>query len=145
MPSAGAGSATVGRPRRRIACDSIIYRVLYDPATGQPLDVGRAYRTAPLWIRKALHARDHGCRWPGCLAPIPWCDAHHLDWWNKDNGHTQVNRMALLCRWHHTRVHEGGWTIHMHPTTGQVHVTRPDGQPYELGPTAPWLGPRRAA
>jgi uncharacterized membrane protein YgcG len=57
---------------QRLACDSVIYRVLYDPATGQPLDVGRTHRTAPPWIRKALHARDRGCRWPGCTAPTPW-------------------------------------------------------------------------
>jgi hypothetical protein len=29
--------------------------------------------------------------------------------------------------------------------TGQVHVTRPDGRPYELEPSPPWLGPPQAA
>jgi len=124
---------------QRIACDSVIYRVLYDPVTGQPLDVGRSYRTAPPWIRKALHARDRGCRWPGCQAPTAWCDAHHLTRWVHD-GQTAVDEMILTCRWHHTRVHEGGWSIRLDVTTGEVHVTRPDGRPYELGPSRPWLG-----
>jgi hypothetical protein len=82
---------------QRIACDSVIYRVLYDPVTGQPLDVGRSHRTAPPWIRRALHARDRGCRWPGCTAPTPWCDAHHLTMW-QDGGHTTVDSMLILCR-----------------------------------------------
>ena len=36
------------------------------------------------------------------------------------------------------RVHEDGWTAHLDPTTGQVTITRPDGTPYELGPSHPW-------
>src|SRR5437868_433679 len=84
--------------------------------------------TTPTWVRKALHARDRGCRWPGCQAPTAWCDAHHLTWWVHD-GQTAVDDMILTCRWHHTRVHEGGWSIRLDPTTGDVHVTRPDGRP----------------
>jgi hypothetical protein len=129
---------------QRIVCDSVIYRVLFDPVTGRPLDVGRTHRTAPAWVRRALHARDRGCRWPGCSAPTPWTDAHHLTMW-RDDGQTNVDQMILVCRWHHTRVHEGGWRIRLDVATGEVHVTRPDGRPYELDPSPPWLGPRRAA
>jgi Domain of unknown function (DUF222) len=123
---------------QRLSCDSILYRVIYDPATGQPLDVGRAHRTAPHWIRRALHARDRGCRWPGCTAPTPWTDAHHLTMWVHD-GQTKADEMILLCRWHHVRVHEGHWTIKMNPRNGEVSVHRPNGQPYELDPTPSWL------
>ncbi|MGE5156196.1 MAG: DUF222 domain-containing protein [Betaproteobacteria bacterium] len=129
---------------QRLACDSVLYRVIYDPASGQPLDVGRAHRTAPSWIRKALHARDQGCRWPGCDSPIPWCDAHHLVEWDR-GGVTAVDSMLLLCRWHHVRVHEGLWAIDYDISTGEVRVTRPDGTPYELGPSQAWLRYRRAA
>jgi Domain of unknown function (DUF222) len=124
---------------QRLACDSLIYRVIYDPATGQPLDVGRTHRTATHWIRRALNARDRGCRWPGCTAPPPWCDAHHLDWWAADHGDTNTETMLSLCRWHHTRVHEGHWSIHHNTHTGDVTVTRPDGRPYELQPSPSWL------
>jgi hypothetical protein len=34
--------------------------------------------------------------------------------------------------------HEGRWTIRLDHTTGEVHVTRPNGQPYELGPNQPY-------
>lgn len=44
----------------RFACDADIWRVILDPGTGQPLDVGRRHRLVPPWIRRALHARDRG-------------------------------------------------------------------------------------
>jgi hypothetical protein len=155
-PLAAAGIPPVPRPgwlgwagtistltAQRLACDSIIYRVLYDPVLGQPLDVGRNYRTATPAIRKALHARDRGCRWPGCEAPTPWTDGHHLTWWTQ-GGQTKVDDMLLLCRWHHTRVHEGRWSIRLDTHTGQVSVTRPDGRPYEIPPSPTWLRERAA-
>ena len=40
---------------QRIACDCEVWRVILDPATGLPLEVGRAHRIVPHWIRKALH------------------------------------------------------------------------------------------
>ena len=43
-----------------------------------------------------------------------------------------------LCRYHHVLAHEGRWTIRLDHTTGEVHVTRPDGTPYELGPSQPY-------
>lgn len=125
---------------QRIACDCDVWRAVLDPATGLPLEVGRAHRIVPHWIRKALHARDRGCRWPGCLAHPNWTDAHHLIEWYY-GGETNVDNLLLLCRFHHTRVHEGQWTIRLDPTTGEVAVTRPDGTPYELGPSQPWRPP----
>jgi len=68
-------------PAKRILCDSDIWRIVLDPTTGLPLDVGRAHRLVPYWMRKALYTRDRGCRWPGCSTPAPWCDAHHLHEW----------------------------------------------------------------
>jgi hypothetical protein len=136
-----------GAVAQRLACDADIWRVVLDPATGLPLEVGRAHRLVPHWIRKALHTRDRGCRWPGCEAPVSWTDAHHVVPWYL-GGRTDIDQLISLCRWHHTRVHEGRWQIRLDPATGAVHVTRPDGRPYELGPSLPYTGPasqRRAA
>jgi 5-methylcytosine-specific restriction endonuclease McrA len=69
------------------------------------LDVGRKTRTIPLSIRRALTARDAGCRFPGCTSRR--CDAHHLTHW-ADGGATSVDNLVLLCRRHHRAVHEGG-------------------------------------
>lgn len=131
---------------QRIACDADIWRVILSPTTGQPLDVGRAHRLVPHWIRKALYARDRGCRWTGCTTPAEWTDAHHLDPW-AEGGETRADRCLLLCRYHHGLVHEGGWAINLDPYTGHVHITRPGGTPYDLPHTRShsWNGPTTRA
>jgi hypothetical protein len=116
---------------QRIACDSDVWRVVLDPATSRPVDVGRAHRIVPHWIRKALWVRDGSCRFPGCFAPVAWSDAHHLVPWAA-GGPTDLDNLVLLCRWHHGLVHEGGWKIRFDPTTNTVDATRPDGRPYDI-------------
>lgn len=127
---------------QRVACDADIWRVILDPATGMPLDVGRAHRLVPHWIRKALYARDRGCRWTGCTTPAEWTDGHHLDPW-ADHGQTKIERLLLLCRHHHMLVHEGRWRIDLDPHTGEVNITRPEGTPYVIPHTrsTSWIGP----
>jgi Domain of unknown function (DUF222) len=131
---------------QRIACDADIWRIILDPATGMPLDVGRGYRLVPHWIRRALHARDRGCRWPGCDVPAEWSDAHHRQPW-AEGGRTNVTDCILLCRHHHCLVHEGGWTIDLDLRTGKVHITRPEGIPYLVprASSASWNGPTTQA
>jgi hypothetical protein len=123
---------------QRIACDSSVWRIVLDPATGLPLDVGRSHRIVPHWIRKALHARDRTCRWPGCDIPAAWTDAHHceLPWYL--GGETNVDELASVCRHHHVLVHEGRWKLTLNHVTGEVTVTRPDGTPYEIGASQPY-------
>lgn len=90
---------------RRLACDAGIVRIVTD-GEGQPLDVGRRVRTVTPAIRRALELRDEGCVWPGCDAPASWCDAHHIIHW-ADGGVTALINLVLLCRKHHTAVHDG--------------------------------------
>jgi hypothetical protein len=116
---------------RRIACDADVWRVVLDPATGQPLNVGRTHRLVPPWIRKALHARDRGCRFPGCHTPAAWTDGHHLIPW-AEGGPTDIDNLLLLCRFHHGLVHEGGWSVNVDAGSGAVTATRPDGRLYDI-------------
>jgi hypothetical protein len=81
---------------------------------------------------------------PYCHTPAPWTDGHHLTPWHH-GGHTRVEDLLLLCRHHHATVHEGRWRIRLDPTTGQVHITRPDGTPHDLAPTRPWTTPTTQA
>ncbi len=90
---------------RRIACDSSISRVIVR-GESETLDVGRATRTVPAALRKALIIRDRHCRFAGCERPHRWCDAHHLQHW-ADGGSTNLDNLILLCRRHHRAVHEG--------------------------------------
>ena len=71
---------------------------------GAVLDVGRKTRTIPPSIRRALLARDQGCRFPGCTARH--CDTHHIEHW-LDGGQNSLDNLLLLCRRHHRSVHEG--------------------------------------
>jgi len=71
---------------------------------------------------------------------LAWTDAHHLIAWYY-GGETNVDQLLLLCRHHHMLVHEGRWSIRLDRDTGEVWVTRPDGSPYELGPSQPWRPP----
>jgi hypothetical protein len=75
---------------------------------GRALDVGRRTRTIPPALRRALEARDRGCRFPGCGARFT--DGHHVRHW-ADGGETSLQNTLLLCRHHHTLVHEGGWRV----------------------------------
>ncbi len=88
----------------RLVCDSSIIRILVDD-TGSPIDVGRATRVVPSGMRRALDARDRGCQWARCDAPADWCDAHHIEHW-ADGGPTELENLVLLCRTHHTAIHD---------------------------------------
>jgi hypothetical protein len=115
---------------RRLACDSQIIPVVLG-GRSEPLDIGRATRVIPPAIRRALILRDGGCRYPGCDRPPEWTDAHHLTHW-ANGGPTALHNLILLCRHHHTRVHEGRSRIHLDPDTGIVTAYHPDGTPHDL-------------
>ncbi len=97
---------------RRIACDCKLIPVVLG-GDGEPLDVGRAQRSVPLGIRRALAARDRGCAFPGCNRPPGLCAAHHIVYW-ADDGVTSVQNCCLLCTMHHQQVHLQGWDITIH-------------------------------
>jgi hypothetical protein len=129
---------------QRIACDASVWRLVLDPANGLPLELGRTVRVVPPWLRKALEARDRGCRWPGCTAPAAWCDVHHyVPWYH--GGTTDGRTCLLLCRYHHSKVHEGQWRLDWDYHSGAVKVYRPDGSPYEIAQTWPYTTPTKRA
>jgi hypothetical protein len=59
------GSRVSAETSRRLACDASVVTVREDE-NGEVLSVGRARRTVPPAIRRALRSRDPGCRFPGC-------------------------------------------------------------------------------
>jgi hypothetical protein len=101
------GPHVTAETSRRIACDSSVVGIRED-ASGQPLSIGRRSRTIPPPMRRALQARDGGCRFPGCTH-TRFVDGHHIDHW-ADGGETSLDNLVLLCRHHHHLVHEGGFT-----------------------------------
>jgi hypothetical protein len=135
----GAGTFLTADEVRRISCDCNLTRVVFGPDS-RPLDVGRTKRLVTPSQRLAVTARDLNCVFPTCDRPERWCDVHHIIPWG-DNGPTAIDNLVLLCRHHHTLIHEAGWTIRGAP--GRLCFIRPDGT--ELGrepPPRPWPGPR---
>jgi hypothetical protein len=95
---------------------------------GLPLDVGRRYRTETPAQRRALTARDRGCRWPGCGTPATWCTAHHIHPW-QHGGKTRLPDLVLLCFVHHHYfIHLLGWILTGTPD-GLLRFTHPHGHP----------------
>jgi len=74
---------------RRIACDGSLLQITEDIA-GNPLDIGRKTRAVPPAMRRALQARDAGCRFPGC-SHRRFVDAHHIEHW-ADGGRIRFTR-----------------------------------------------------
>ncbi|MGW4210742.1 DUF222 domain-containing protein [Lentzea sp. NPDC004789] len=96
---------------RRLACSAgIIPLVLGEKS--QPMDIGRKTRSFPAGIRRVLVARDKGCAFPGCDRPPKQCDAHHIQHW-ANGGDTSVKNAVLLCRHHHTLIHQSEWEVKM--------------------------------
>lgn len=93
---------------RRIACDTAITRIT--GLSELESEVTHAARTIPPSTRRVLVTRDQHCVFPGCDRPAPWCDGHHLVHWT-DGGPTKLDNLALVCKHHHRRVHEEGWTL----------------------------------
>ncbi|QUQ66950.1 HNH endonuclease signature motif containing protein [Kutzneria sp. CA-103260] len=94
---------------RRIGCDSTVLRVVLG-AQSQPLDIGRATRTIPTQIRRALIIRDRGCAFPGCHRRPRQCHAHHVIHW-ADGGPTSTDNLVLLCGQHHRLIHHSHWSV----------------------------------
>jgi len=106
----------------RWACDCSLTRVLLD-SDSQVIDVGRSKRVISGSRRRALEARDGGCRWPGCDRSPKWTDGHHVVFW-AHGGDGGFENQILLCRRHHWMVHEGNWQL-IKTADGEIKTIRP--------------------
>ncbi len=109
---------------RRLLCDSSISRVVTGPGS-LPLDVGRSRRSIPPSMRRAVIARDGGCKFPGCDRPPGWCQIHHVVHWI-DGGKTAVVNLVPFCDNHHHVIHQRGWIVTFDGGR-DLRVYRPDG------------------
>jgi hypothetical protein len=100
---------------------------------GSILDMGRRTRTIPPALRRALQARDRGCRFPGC--GVRHTQGHHLRHW-ADGGPTRLDNLALVCRRHHRALHEEGYQV-TRDADGTLHFRTPSGRPIPEVPAPP--------
>ena len=78
---------------------------------GEVLDLGRRQRRFTRAQRIALAERDGGCAHPDCDRPPAYTQAHHIRWWKRHRGPTDLDNGVLLCSFHHHLVHDTGWGI----------------------------------
>ena len=62
-----------------LACDASVVGIV-ENENGDPLNVGRKTRSISAPLRRALNARDKGCRFPGCINKR-FIDGHHVHHW----------------------------------------------------------------
>jgi hypothetical protein len=117
------GTHVPAETSQRLACDATRVIMRHDP-DGRVVEVGARTRTIPPAIRRALHHRDRGCRFPGC--GLPFGQGHHIRHW-VHGGPTTLSNLAMLCRRHHRAVHEEGYRVERH-ADGALSFRRPDGR-----------------
>ncbi|WP_430866806.1 DUF222 domain-containing protein [Demequina aurantiaca] len=93
---------------RRMAADAEIIPMVLG-GDSEILDFGRVMRLFSPAQRLALGERDGGCAW--CGAPPSFTEAHHIRWWVRDSGPTDLDNGLLLCVSCHHRIHRDDWEI----------------------------------
>jgi hypothetical protein len=136
----GSASLALGGPinaeiARRIACDAELIPAVLG-SRSEPLDIGRASRTVPAAIRRAVILRDGGCAFPGCSIPARWCEFHHVIHW-VDGGPTSLPNCVALCGRHHHSLHHTDWWIDMSRGIPQFHPPPWLGGPPRCNPSTP--------
>lgn len=113
---AGTGSAeidgidqpiSISAARRMAANGGVIPCVL--GGDSEILDWGREKRLFTRAQRLALVERDGGCAM--CGLPPEMTRAHHIQWWQRHRGRTDLSNGVLLCETCHHRIHDNGWEI----------------------------------
>jgi hypothetical protein len=117
------GTHVSAETSRRLACDASRVVMRHD-LDGHVVEVAARTRTIPPALRRALHHRDRGCRFPGC--GVRFGQGHHIRHWAQ-GGPTTLSNLALLCRRHHRAIHEEGYQLDREPD-GELRFRRPDGR-----------------
>src|SRR5947207_7910134 len=116
------GTHVSAETSQRLACDAS-WVVMRHGLDGRVVEVAARTRTIPPALRRALHHRDHGCRFPGC--GVRFGQGHHIRHWAQ-GGPTTLSNLALLCRRHHRAVHEEGYQLDRLPD-GELQFRHPSG------------------
>jgi hypothetical protein len=105
---AGYGPITA-QTARRIAADSTLRRLVTDPVTGTPIDLGRTYRPSKL-LRDLVRATQPRCSMIGCSRPAYQCELdHRLE--HGRGGDTNAENLQPLCKLHHQLKTKKRWKV----------------------------------
>jgi hypothetical protein len=105
----GYGPIPPGMARRLVADGATsFHRVLTDPGTGAPLEIGRTSYRIPVAMRQWLRLRDGKCPFPGCNNQSLDTEADHVLAWD-EGGVTGISNLGQPCRKHHRLRHTTRW------------------------------------
>jgi hypothetical protein len=105
----GYGPIPPSMARRLVAGGAAsFHRVLTDPGTGAPLEIGRTSYRIPAHMRQWIRLRDGKCPFPGCTNQSLDNEADHVVAWH-EGGVTGVSNLGQPCRKHHRLRHTTGW------------------------------------
>jgi hypothetical protein len=117
---------------RECFTDSQWRAVVTDALTGLVASVSDTSYTPSPRTRRHIFAQDRGCLFPGCSAPVWYCDTDHSQP-HDEGGCTDPDNCGLLCRRHHRLKTFTGWTWKRHGD-GTVAWTSPDGRVWTRPP-----------
>ncbi len=120
---------------RRLACGATVV-VALDDDVGHTMYEGRARRDPTPTQRRELWRRDRHCRFPGCTNAT-FVNPHHLRWWKRDRGKTDLDNLALLCEHHHHLVHSKAWKMEG-DANGELSFVGPSGRVMTSRPSPLW-------
>ena len=132
----------------RYACSDGI-RLLVSNEHGEALYLGRSRRLFSPGQRKVLIAKAGGrCEFPACTTPAPFLEAHHVAWFDRDGGTTDVSNGVMLCSHHHHLIHSKLGRIEIRRWSGDLWFVptrwRDDPLPEHRRQPGPLVDPRIA-
>lgn len=120
---------------------SIWRKVLCDPGTGDPVDLGRTRRSPNEHVRTLVRVRDRECIFPWCRRPARHCDIDHERQWAEHHNDTSVDNSGPRCRRHQRLKNDPRWITRYDPVHGTASVTTPNGTTH-TGRREPIIEPR---
>ena len=93
---------------RRMAAEAGIIPIVMG-GTSEVLDLGREQRLFTKKHRLAIGETYSGCA--GCGRPAAWAELHHIDWFVRDGGLTNLKNAIPLCSSDRHAVHANGWEV----------------------------------
>lgn len=117
----------------RALCDCVLTRAVLD-ARGQVLDLGLGERhfQRSHWLA-LLASGQLTCAVAGCSMPLRYTELHHMAWWDRDRGPTNLANCAPECAFHHAEIHRNDIRVTRRPD-GVYEHRWPDGRVYGGAP-----------
>ncbi|GHD33839.1 HNH endonuclease signature motif containing protein [Nocardiopsis kunsanensis] len=111
---------------RAMAPQAQLRRLVFDDRTGLPLDLGRAHRLAPGYLRTLAFAKHSTCAWQGgCDVPVSQCEADHITEFSH-GGTTSAENLQPLCSTHNRLKYRRATHRHTGTRTGSGGKSPPE-------------------